>query len=96
MTRSFAIVASILTGIAVAIVPNHVYWASYGAEGALGIVSCPTTAMFGTDTCAWLPRLDALTTLTFVAQGVVGAILTFLAFAALRVAWSSFDQPPAD
>jgi hypothetical protein len=52
--------------------------------------------MFGSDTCAWLPRLDALTTLTFVAQGVAAAVLTFVALAALRVAWSSFDQPPAD
>ena len=80
------------------ILPNHQYWTSFGSPGIGGsAVSCtPTTTPFGSDSCYWVPRLDAVVTLSLVAQGAVAAVLTFLAIAALRVAWASFDQPQRD
>jgi hypothetical protein len=94
MTRLFALVTASLAGLAVTILPNHQYWTSFGYVGFGGLtVSCtPATVAGGSDRCYWVPRLDAVLTLSFLAQGVIAAVLTFLAVAALRVAWRSFDE----
>ena len=104
--RNLALVIAATVGISVAFLRHRDYWTALAytlPPGAIGgggrcYLPAPNIPLFNAGAltpCSWGPLFDLPHTLLYLVEGVVVAAVAFLATAALRIAWRSFNPPKA-